>query len=86
MHYVYDPSDDEEFEGGIFDSKDGLTRMRLRLKIKPDQWEEFKNKNNLYEKNGAFYKTCYIQDRGFKKWTEAADRAFNIIRWVGMIW
>ena len=38
------------------------------------------------EKKGAFYKTTKIQDRGFNKWMEAADTAFKVIKWVGLVW
>lgn len=37
-------------------------------------------------KKGGFYKTTNISDRGFRKWYEAADTTFKVIKWVGLIW
>lgn len=88
QHYVYDPSDDELFEGGLGKGKqdEGVIRLQRRYGINEEKWNDFIDKNGLTFRNGAFYKESYIQDRGFNKWAEAADQAFKIIKWVGLAW
>lgn len=60
--------------------------MKNKMNISGPEFEQFVRKNNLVMKKGGFYKTTNISDRGFRKWYEAADTTFKVIKWIGLIW
>lgn len=71
--------DEEAFEGGNNEKS-----MIDKMKINQEKLDYYLAQENIFFRNGNYYKESMIEDKGFNKWRQAFDQTAKIIKWVSL--